>query len=129
MTTPASPEDFLREFADEIRTRDYEGYPASESHLRGWAKLLKLREDGAKQVGYLEAANDKQSRYLSRRQLHMLDDIKAGGFTTYYNYAKRVGITHQAAQQVYKLLVSKGLVPKLTTPNNTTNTLEDEVTE
>lgn len=78
-------------------------------------ELLKLIGDQTKSAhkeGYAAAMQDMQARYLTKRQLSMLVDIKSGSFTTYYDYAKRFGITHQAAQQTYKILSDKGLISK-----------------
>lgn len=98
--TQASPEQFLREFANKIAVLKYDG---AEKTIKGWAKLLKLREDAA--------------RLDELENMTFIDRDGAQTFMpfTQYRFTKD-GL----------LLSWEDRIAQLTTPNNTSNTLEEK---
>lgn len=115
MPEKATPEQFLREFALQIlAANDLQEGPlrAIEEEIRGYAKLLELRETAVRIDQVKGAYRSLTDRYKVVR-----------------NYEDGSVLVDLPNIERWHNATIKFLTDELTTPNNTTNTLEDEATE
>lgn len=105
----ASPEQFLREFATEIMSQawKYGSEAKLEATIKGWAKLLKLREDAAR----LNEAKQNLQPYTYRMPIKSVRNRN----TAFKLYAVKF-FNGKVKERLERRIA------QLTTPNNTSNT-------
>lgn len=106
-----SPEQFLREFfADQFDAMQSDNPDAFERNFGRWAKLLKFREDAARE--------DEIAMFFQKFEKH--EDIGS----TPSDLIQPESYFEADIEEVAEYFDER--LAQLTTPNNTTNALEDE---